>query len=273
MKVLWFTNTPSCFKCRSNDYNGGGWISSLENEIVNRFPDIKLGICFYYNHKEDEEHCGNVTYFPILRPKKNLLYSIRQLFTSKEKASKKHENVSIPEILEIVNRYKPDIIHVFGSENIYGLISNYTKTPVVLHIQGILSPIWNAYLPPFTNWYDVLFSSLNIYSIIAKCGEKFAWERNAITERRMYKSISHFMGRTKWDKAWVSLMNPTARYYNCGELLRQTFYSSNYNRIIPHKAKFVTIISWPLYKGFDLVLKTVGFLNSINFDFESTLSF
>lgn len=64
-----------------------------------------------------------------------------------ESASYEHEKLAIPQLLEVVNDFKPDIIHVFGSENIYGLLSNYVAIPLVLHIQGILTSIWNAYLP------------------------------------------------------------------------------------------------------------------------------
>ena len=33
MRVLWFTNTPSCYCDKQVGYNGGGWIFSLEKEL------------------------------------------------------------------------------------------------------------------------------------------------------------------------------------------------------------------------------------------------
>ncbi|MBQ8806702.1 MAG: glycosyltransferase [Bacteroidaceae bacterium] len=269
MKVLWFTNTPSCFRCRSNDYNGGGWISSLENEIVNRFPDIKLGICFYYNHKEDEEHCGNVTYFPILRPKKSLLYAAKQVVKDKKTSSFEHEKIAIPSLLNVVEDYKPDIIHIFGSENIFGLLSHYTNIPIVLHIQGILSPCLNAFLPPSISWFDWLFDSPNIKSVLRHFSEKIAWERNSITEQRMMRNIKHFMGRTEWDKRISAVLNPQARYYHCDEILRDDFYKTEKKRALPAKTTLITTISAFLHKGYDVILKTAKILkDSIGIDFE-----
>ena len=49
MRILWFTNTSSCYRregVSANHYNGGGWISSLEMELKKR-KDVELGVCFY----------------------------------------------------------------------------------------------------------------------------------------------------------------------------------------------------------------------------------
>ncbi len=50
---------------------------------------------------------------------------------------------------QVVDDFMPDIIHVFGSEQQLGLVSSVTEIPVLLHIQGLLNPIYNALLPPF----------------------------------------------------------------------------------------------------------------------------
>ena len=42
MKVLWYTNTP-CLYRQANEYNGGGWLASLQWEMM-KVPDVELGI-------------------------------------------------------------------------------------------------------------------------------------------------------------------------------------------------------------------------------------
>lgn len=47
MKILWFTNTPSLYpNGKRNCYNGGGWISSLE-QLIRKNSGIELHIAFY----------------------------------------------------------------------------------------------------------------------------------------------------------------------------------------------------------------------------------
>ena len=128
MRVLWFTNTPSCYCDKQVGYNGGGWIFSLEKELRKSVGNqMELGICFYHRQQislAKVVHNG-VTYYPCPRPKKSFVYIIKTIFGNLESASYEHEKLAIPQLLEVVNDFKPDIIHVFGSENIYGLLSNY----------------------------------------------------------------------------------------------------------------------------------------------------
>lgn len=271
MKVLWFTNTPSCYMSKG-DYNGGGWISSLENIISKSHPEIKLGIAFYDNLMHDgwnKVKDSAVTYYPMSRLRNSFSANARQVLLGRASASVEHETHAIPQLMEIVKDFNPDIIHVFGSENIYGLLSKYTNIPLVLHIQGILSSITNAFLPPSISWNDYIFSSFSLKSVIWHLRERFSFERNTCTELRMFRNIKYFMGRTEWDKAIIRLINPSARYFNCGEILRDVFYECPTSRHESVKPIFVSVISWQVYKGYDLILKTANLLNELDeTDFE-----
>lgn len=268
MRVLWFTNTPSCYEGKGNDYNGGGWISSLEKELRSYCTNVKLGICFYYDGGEKTE-LENVTYYPINRNKK-LTSLLKQFFYRREKASHLYQEEALLSLIKVVEDFRPDIIHVFGTENIFGALYAVVDIPIVLHIQGIIAPYLHAFLPPGVSWMRYIFSNRLIKSIFAAYREKLIWERNSITENRIYKGIQYFMGRTAWDKSVVSLINPQAKYYYCSEILRDVFYLPNKNnRRIPLKPLFVSIISWQIYKGMDLVLKAAALLKEfMGFDFE-----
>lgn len=272
MRVLWFTNTPSCYCDKQVGYNGGGWIFSLEKELRKSVGNqMELGICFYHRQQislAKVVHNG-VTYYPCPRPKKSFVYIIKTIFGNLESASYEHEKLAIPQLLEVVNDFKPDIIHVFGSENIYGLLSNYVAIPLVLHIQGILTSIWNAYLPPFVSWTMYFCKQKSIKALLQSISDKIAWKRNCITEQRMFKSIKYFMGRTEWDKSILYTLNPNVQYFHCDEILRDSFYLEEPRREIPsHRFVFTTVISSQLYKGFDILLKTAKVLKDMNLDFE-----
>lgn len=267
MRVLWFTNTSSCYKSAQNKnggYNGGGWISSLEVELKKQ-RGIELAVCFYSNQvsaqKKEISEDGTV-YYLIPRPHKSFYYTLITCVGQLQKSSDIQENIAIPQLLEVVYDYNPDIIEVFGSENIYGLIAKYIKIPVVLHIQGILNPYLNAFLPPFVSWADYI-QSRSIRTKIHQFSEKIAWQRNCITERKIFKSVKYFIGRTEWDMRVTKVMSPYSKYYYCSEILRDTFYLNVSQRILPVNPVLVTTISSQLYKGFDLVLKTAQILKYI----------
>lgn len=248
--------------------NYGGWISSLECELKKN-PSIELGVCFYCN-KTDKKAINGTTYYPVQRPSKNIFYSIKQIFTNKSKASIEHEMLAVPSLLQIVNDFKPDIIQVFGSENIYGILVNHTDVPIVLHIQGLLSACYNTFLPPGVSWHDYLFADWNPKHIISRFSNKFAWSRNVLSEQRMFKRIKYVIGRTEWDKNVSAVLGSAANftYYHCDEILRDAFYVDAERKPV-EKIIFVTTISAFLYKGYDIVLKTANILkNMMGLDFE-----
>lgn len=279
MRILWFTNTPSCYCEMTGGYNGGGWISSLEKQLRNQTHTqldetrkVEIGICFYYHNQTSPFKTiqNGVVYYPLRRPKKLLGYTLKAVFGKPEVASAQHEELAMPSLLNVVKDFQPDLIHVFGSENIYGLLAFYDVPPIVLHLQGILSPCLNAFLPPFVSWSMYFRSVKSARGMLRNISEKIAWKKNCITEQRMFKRIKYFMGRTEWDRNVTTVLNPKARYFYCSEMLRDTFYVDNPQRRLPSKHPiFVTIISSQLYKGMDMLLKTAKILkNMMNMKFE-----
>ena len=137
MRVLWFTNSVSCYTSNANSYNGGGWITSLETEIRKR-DGIELGVCSYAHVPEmNKVEKDGAVYYLLPRPKKTLKYTVETIFSKPEVSTFKHEKLAMPALLDVVNDFRPDVIQVFGSENIYGMVAAYVPVPVVLHIQGI----------------------------------------------------------------------------------------------------------------------------------------
>lgn len=272
MKVLWFSNTPSLSrKGKKNYYNGGGWISSLEQHVKKQ-REIKLYVAFYSNDVsgiETDEYDG-VQYIQIPKVHKSFKDKLLDLSVSRKKAANRDEERYIVDLKSVVDQVTPDVIQIFGSENKFGLISKYVDVPIVLHIQGILTPWLNALLPPGLSWHDYVFKPFRLKSILTKFSEKFAWEKNALIEQEIYKNISYVFGRTDFDRHVMGIMAPQALYVHCNEILREPFYEeSTQERILPDKAVFVTITSYPTYKGVDLILKTAKILKSISgFDFE-----
>jgi glycosyltransferase involved in cell wall biosynthesis len=264
MRVLWFTNTPSLFKCNASSNRGGGWIESLEFEL-RKVQNVELGVSFFYNSDNIKKVQNAVTYYPIA-PKKGFLK--RVIYSLWPKKGEKRE---LREFLHVVNDFKPDLIHVFGSEKAFGLIGQECNVPTVLHLQGVLNPYLISWFPP---GYSLLGLLLNkrVFKNLSKVRDFHFFSSNAERERTIFKGIQHYMGRTSWDKGVIKVFNPNAKYYYVGELLRDVFYQAS-PWTIKRRSKIVfsTTISNPIYKGVDLILKTAKILSKLyinTFDFE-----
>jgi len=263
MKILWFTNTPSLYKKNTKGYNGGGWIESLE-QIIAQQKDIELAVSFFHSDDCFKSKQGRSTYYPISHYNSILKKIKHNLFYNK------YDKAEINAFMEVVEDFKPDVIHIFGSEQSFGLITKQTKIPVIIHIQGILNPYQNAYYAPGYSKLDIVKSNLlkPLYLILKLRGLQI-FNHNTKREVTILKNCNFFMGRTEWDKNVSLLFAPQANYFYCSEVLRDIFYTS-----VPWKVKnrdkfvLVSTISKTSYKGFDLVLKTAQLLKQLASDFN-----
>lgn len=268
MKVLWFTNTPSNFRCeRNSGFVWGGWISSLENEIRYK-KNIELAVAFMCNDQPFKVEDDSVIYYPISEEKSPIRKVWKLILSNVSECSRERvwDNLE-SKLLKIIDDFKPDIIEVFGTEGPFGLIATRTNVPVVLHVQGIITTCLNSFLPPFLTWKGARHASLHPLKLLYNLLMKKVWEQNAEREQEIFRRVKYYMGRTVWDERVTKVLNPERKYYYCGEVLRPIFYKEH-QRTTPSKFVIVTTISQAYYKGFDLVLKTAYWLKK-----QSTIDF
>lgn len=253
MKVLWFSHISlSQNKAGIFFYPGGNWISSL-CEIIEIENNIKLGIVFFGDSDSITQNNLGTTY-----------YQLRKKYSTKLKnyyKNWKHEIESeyqLEKLLFTIQDFKPDIIHIFGTESMFGYITKHTDVPVVIHLQGLINPCINAwYFPGFK--MTSLLKSLNLIYFIKGVGffhDYFRLKKMAKRELDILRMNNHFMGRTHWDKAVTKLYVPNSNYYHCAEVIRSNFYTTKWN--VPQGEKLIisSIMNANIYKGLDLILKT-----------------
>lgn len=256
IKVLWFSRTPSKYQgVNASGYNGGGWISSLEEEITKR-NDIKLGIAFINTFYKGKEIQRGVTYYPIQYHKKSFKEKWNYFFNY---SVEEEVTPYIKTFKYIIDDYKPDIIQIFGSESILGFVQTVTDIPCILHIQGILNPYKNAFFPPSISKWSYILRSINLQKIIKTYRDLKTWENSCLREENLIKNIHNFIGRTDWDEIVTKTINPNARYFYGSEILRPSFYKSTPNEF-PDQMTIVSTSSGVLYKGLDLILKSAYIL-------------
>lgn len=265
MKVLWFSVSPSLYS--SNGTNQGlGWIASLER-IVRKCDDIELGIAFEHKDNIFSVKKEGVTYYPMN------VFKYKKDIKRREYHVDIEEKLLIPRCLKVIDDFKPDVIHVFGSEWCFGLVQEHTSIPVVIHMQGCMPPYENAMFPPGYSWQEE-HDAIPFWNILWKWKHSL-WkkrsEERVAREERILHGCKFFMGRTGWDYAITRLYAPNSVYYKCWEALRPQFTHST-SLWQPHgdRKKFVLLSPGPSpLKGMDVVLKTAKLLLKwTDIDFE-----
>lgn len=264
MKVLWFNVTlPSRFK--KDGPVVGGWQDSLEN-IVRSVPGIELTIAF--ETRDDSERKRNidgVCYYPIC-VHFSCIEKIKDLYSWDVHAKKMLEGA-----LKVVADVSPDVVHIFGTEWPWGLVAEYVRIPVVIHIQGALVPYMNAFYPPgYSFEKEILKNCYNpkrIIGIICRHLKRRSWER---LERKTWSCVSNYMGRTCWDKAITEAMHPGASYFHVDEAIRPFFFNSSkcWKGYEGGKVKLISTGCSSFWKGPDMLLKTAHALKKMGVCFE-----
>jgi len=262
MKILWFSPTGSLYG-NSFSFYGGGWVASLE-KIAHKIPNLELAIAFEHKDSCFKAEKNGVSYYPIdIFSKK--LNRIRKKFNFSLE-----EKLIIPHCIKIIDDFKPDAIHIFGSEWCWGLIQAHTNIPSVIHIQGSIPPYDNAKTPGIGFLEE--FFSYKLYRKIEFIKRKiFNENKRAKREERILSMTKYFMGRTEWDLSISKIYAPNSKYFYCSEALRENFAENTKRWSYPERQKIIilTIGHGNSLKGIDVVLKTAKLLKErTDLDFE-----
>jgi glycosyltransferase involved in cell wall biosynthesis len=132
---------------------------------------------------------------------------------------------------DVVNSFKPDIVHVHGVERFFALLGarNMVTTPMVVSLQGFLSECVPHYFGTMTSM-DVarVDTALELVTRRGLLWSYCAYQVGAKDELEILRGCNHFLGRTAWDRAIVKRHNPNARYDNVGEILRDEFHAARW---------------------------------------------
>lgn len=272
MRILWITATAGNYQSPHScggGYNGGGWISSMQNELA-KCDDIKLGIAFCRNGEPAKVEQDGVVYYPIPHHTKSKKDKILDLFKLNDAT---RDEVLWPyyehKFIEVIEDFKPDVIHIFGSELYHGLAARVAgNIPMVLHIQGLLSLSLYILLPPGFSRREYIMSGKGLKGKFHHLQYLAYWKRSVYREKAILNAVPYVIGRTDWDRQAMVVLNPKAKYYYGGEILRDVFYEAR-KRQFPNVPTITTTISFPTYKGYDVILKVAYILkNELHLKFQ-----
>lgn len=262
MKVLWFeVSEPGAYVSEKKPI--GGWQDSLER-IIRTVPDIELTISFISEKLSEVKVIDGVTYVPIF---------IKWPFF--ERKFRKHWDIYVEKMMpaakRIIDEYKPDLIHVFGTEWSFGQVARFTDIPVVIHIMGAIVPYNNALYPPGFSYSGQIChywrNPKKVFDLWRGRRNQKNWEK---WERSTWSLVSNYMGRTQWDKSLSNVMHPGRRYFHVDEALRPEFLSGSNGWSVPEDGKLRLISTGcsTFWKGPDMMLKVAKILTDLAVPFE-----
>ena len=241
MKILWICNKQPALVSKILKNNAGyfgGWldkncqliIADKKNELLVMFPAAG----------EISGAYGNLKYASF------------------------SERNRIESFCGIIKSFLPDVIHIWGTEMRHCLdaVTACEKTDMkercVISIQGLVS-VYGKYhftegLPQHVIKRFTLRDFIkrnNIELARKEFIKRGKWEIEAI------KKVSHIIGRTDFDRANISQINPGAQYYFCDETLRDEFYTKQWDiSTMRRHSIFVSQCSYPV-KGFHFLLEAM----------------
>lgn len=271
INVLWFAPTP-CGSVRRNNAkikSSGGWLISLEDELKYR-NDVDLHVAFFSNSESQDFKFDRVSYHPI--PIKMAKGRINRLLHQYWPMSIVDRNLR-PLMLDIVKKVNPNLIHIHGTEERFGMIQeNIIDIPICFSIQGIIEIIGKKYfsgipkaeIAKYDTWKDRLWrvSFLDGYQNIIYRGKR---------ENTFLPNAQYILGRTFWDRDVTLAMNPQRKYYVADEVMRKPFYEKVWRKESWSKCKIkiISTLSSGIYKGFEVALETAKILKyNSKLDFE-----
>jgi glycosyltransferase involved in cell wall biosynthesis len=265
MKVLWFSTTSAnADEYYNEELKGtGGWLKSLDNSLQQH---VELNIAFYSIRDESFKY-KETFYYSIKRNQNVFIKILNRLghsFFDKEDINK---------YLTIIESVKPDIIHIHGTELPFACIIPLVKIPVVVSIQGNITIYFHKFLSGFDKYY-LRITDKRTTSIKAMLfPQRFLlsyrlFEKIKTREKNNLQITKYIIGRTLWDKRITRIMAPNSIYFHVDEILRDSFYHTQW---APHFGTKIIIHSTngnTFYKGFETLCLALNELNRIGINCE-----
>jgi glycosyltransferase involved in cell wall biosynthesis len=252
MRILHFMNVPlGIAEIRSGGKGinaSGGWMAALLGKLWRDTDHAFACVAFGRTDSIQEEHGERLDCFVVPG-------NIIGTATDRTLAACR----------EVVGRWRPDLIHIHGTEAVYGLLTarGLVDCPAVISLQGLIGP--------YAEWYRFfgnggckeLIRMHRIPEILTGRGILAGFrsmQRMARREREIVTGNRNFLGRTAWDRAYVASLNPAAHYFHGGELLREPFWQERWRLDRARRHRIVFTNAGHPRKGTEMLLDAVRLL-------------
>ena len=257
MRVLWLCNIMIQFIAKSlvkKIIVKEGWLSGLASKLIlNRSRhDITLAICFPASSDLDMVKTDKSLFV------KDQADTVDYYIFREDTAHPEKYDAGLEESLgAIMEDFKPDVLHIFGTEfphTLAAVKAFHNPQRTLIGIQGLCSAIADVYMADLPLAAQ---KKKTVRDILKKDGlfeqqEKF--RKRGAFETEALSLVGHVTGRTDFDREMTKKLAPQAKYHFMNETLRSEFYSNTWNiDKIEHFSLFLSQGNYPI-KGLHYVL-------------------
>lgn len=251
MRILWITNQPIPFIAEEMGMIpgvGGGWMIEISKQVA-KTDTLALAFPVSSSMQYKEGNKNGVFYYAI----------------PMNKIAVKPDDESVEYFKDTLKKFNPDIIHIWGTEYIHTFcavlaceqLGMLGKT--VISIQGLVS----VYAQHFYGYIEKKEIITTLKDLIYGGGirdQMHSFVKRGKYEIESLKKVKHVIGRTDWDQACTTQINPDINYHFCNETLRNSFYEKqwDFEKCEKHSL-FVSQSHYPL-KGFHHALVALSIL-------------
>lgn len=249
MKILWIVNTIFPYpanKIGQEKCCFGGWLNGLANRLKDK-QEVELAIATVYNGKEIKKFDDGKIIYYLIPGAPAIKYSSKL-----EKYWK-----------EVNEEFKPDLVHIHGTEYTHGLAFKRAcpNVKTITSIQGlttIITDVYYAGLSVHEIFKNITFRDFIRNDNIFQQKRKFA--KRGKNEIEIIKKSDAIIGRTGWDYANTKAINLNEKYFVGNETLREGFYCKEWTlENIERHSIFTSQASYPI-KGLHYLLQAVCIL-------------
>ncbi len=256
MRVLWLCNImlPAIAeKLHLDSSVKEGWLTGLLSQVIAQGEQsgVQLGIAFPANENLAEYHDVFVwNKVPVA------CYGF-------------YENTNTPEIYQphlehrfedILREFKPDVVHVFGTEYPHTLaMAKVMKAPekLLIGMQGLISVYGEEYFAGLPKTVVMRRTFRDIVRKDSILQQKNKFVKRGKNELRALRITGNVTGRTDFDREYCKKVNPDALYHPMNETMRPCFYEGkwSYDTCVKHQI-FYSQADYPI-KGLHFVLEAL----------------
>jgi glycosyltransferase involved in cell wall biosynthesis len=249
LKVLWFSGV--IFSDKASNASGS-WIYAMADSLMKTGAIQLFNITNSYTKSPIRQNSGEIMQW--LLP----YQSLRSNGLPGKKA--------IREIQRIVNEIQPDIIHIWGTEGYWGLLTarGIIHGNIILEIQGLKFAI-EKYFYSGLSFSDII-KCFGIKELLKPSGSlpalKSSFKKWGIFEKEMLLKHDFISTQSDWTRAHIKSINPNAKMIYTHRSLRNEFQEAGkweLDRATPYQI-FTSLASLVPYKGLHVLLESVSIL-------------
>jgi glycosyltransferase involved in cell wall biosynthesis len=249
MNILWVTNIAlpeASLLMNEKPTPFGGWFVSASAHLADE-DSIELSIAFPKKGLRTVQ---------ILKGEKINYYAFPPVKEKDVSSNKKNSYLE-----KILDKAKPDIVHIFGTEFAHALamvnICEKKNVNAVMSIQGLVSIYAQHYMACLPAKIQNRFTVRDFIRQDNLKQQQKKFIKRGEFEIEALQKVKHIIGRTTLDRACAYQINPDAQYHFCNETLRDEFYKHTWDieKCEKHSI-FISQGSYPI-KGLHFILEAM----------------